>query len=144
MLFYLWGIETDFLSCRIPHNAIDAILPMRNWNPRPCPTVRTCSSWCYSTYEELKPMGKVRVKAVRDAMLFYLWGIETGIIKTKMVNTIRMLFYLWGIETFVLVFVKPCPIKDAILPMRNWNYIFWKEHSSKRPWCYSTYEELKP
>jgi len=77
-------------------------------------------------------------------MLFYLWGIETGLANTQ--NRLDNQDAILPMRNWnsISIMADISPVKDAILPMRNWNYSNPVFCGRANLGCYSTYEELKP
>ena len=164
-LQYLWGIETDWKTCRnAEYNEVFTV-PMRNWNVKifACCWVRL--SGFYSTYEELKPVdAAVRVSPVPS---FYSTYEELKPIALLVINCCISCFYstyeelkllcaeegfrfqawflqyLWGIETFYFC--------TSFNPHNSFYSTYEELKLGKDRWTayldfgfYSTYEELKP
>jgi len=85
------------------------IVPMRNWN-----------NIIHSPFNFLILV-----------FLSYLWGIETtGCVRRGLKYT-AFLSYLWGIETYLSFLSSPCKVLVFIVPMRNWNFRWYRRFNQK-------------
>ena len=141
--FYLWGIET--IPCRSGVRFFFSvfILPMRNWNPVSGRIANSSAKCFHSTYEELKQLLPQHCNHIlrcfhstyeelkhapaneplwlTPPFSFYLWGIETVLMRCRISSGKSFSFYLWGIETGDSFRDTDRACHVFILPMRNWN-----------------------
>jgi len=101
-------------GCRMSHMvegyACVLSLPMRNWNARFRSLSSSVEFGFESTYEELKP-SELSVSTLCN-LTFWV--------------------YLWGIETCYKTIYLLISINVLSLPMRNWNYLMWRNKKWKK------------
>ena len=81
VVLYLWGIETllQYISSRSYHFSLSCCtVPMRNWNSSHSFFSSPSLIKLYCTYEELKHDLATIGFTSSNAVVLYLWGIETG------------------------------------------------------------------
>ena len=160
-------LKRVFLTCSWYQNTPVCIVPMRNWNKRSKPSLRSplqslyrtyeelkhlcpppyrrLSAHClYRTYEELKPVWKKKF-CKRFGSLYRTYEelklsslLEKGVIY-EFVCIVPMRNWNISAAAFLVSFFRVC-----IVPMRNWNRCgsaACKWHMGR---LYRTYEELKP
>jgi len=144
---YLWGIETfDYIIISTNHIFV-WIVPVRDWNYGEIFNHEGIEKGVNRTCEGLKQFYAKICDINHILCESYLWGIETlllcscfvwlksvnrtceGLKLLKNFDSFNFLSecesYLWGIETILSV-VSPVVLSVVwIVPVRDWNLIFW-------------------
>ena len=97
---YLWGMETCFTICHLPHLPLGSYRTYEEWKLLGIDVLVQFQACSYRTYEEWKLQFQADSTILVHWFLPYLWGMETVLFSLHILGQkASFLPYLWGMET---------------------------------------------